>query len=289
MFDHGAELRGWADLTPDLVSRYIDARQLAGTSPETIRKDVQALKSLLSWCEAKEPHAPRLSHLLTRLSPPVMTKEPTALTLSQERELLKQALRVHPTAPRFGTVRDWPLPSFYLLCRLGLLMGLRPGELKWLHWSELHLEANPFLALRNLPERPLKTPLAATPLEIPPQLAQELQAYQRTSRGRGRGQHDYLFARKTSSGWQAPYYDSIWRHLAVICKTPGLNCQWLRHTCATRRMEQGWNLVQIRNWLRHTSTQTCEKYYIARSQGTPLSFTSGTRPGDTVERQSNLF
>lgn len=113
MFDHGAELRYWSDLTPDLVCRFIDARQAAGASAPTIVKDVQALKSFLMWCESKEPHAPRLSYLLTRLTPTVPTKDPEALTHAQEAELLEIArTRIHPAARGFGAVRDWPMPNF---------------------------------------------------------------------------------------------------------------------------------------------------------------------------------
>ena len=288
MFDHGAELRYWTDLTPDLVIRFIDARQASGASAPTIVKDVQALKSFLFWCEAREPHSPRLSHLLTRLAPAMPSKDPDALTHAQEAELLDIARKqIKPDARGFGAVRDWPLPNFWLLCRIGLVMGLRPGELKCLHWRDLHLDApTPFLKLTDKsPHWQLKTPLAATPLEIPPDLLLNLHNFRKISYGRGRKGDSFLF---TTDEGKAPFYDHIWRHLAVILRAPGLNCQWLRHTCATRRTEQGWSLEQIRNWLRHTTTQTCEKYYVARSQGVPLAFATSKRPGERDE-QRRLF
>lgn len=284
----------WFDILPFHWQEYNRLRADAGVGPEMRRKELQELVSFLRWCERQQPDGPRRADLFAGEGPSVPLSLPKALSPRDERRLLLAAALIQDGGWRLETgngkaawTRQWPPGAFYTLCLLGLRLGLRPGELQYLAWDELHLEADtPHVRLRDIvadngrPIRRLKNRLASTPLALPEDCLRALQGLRswQTAAGSLRLLVFAVPSARRACGWEPANYDFIWDALRHRLGLPWLNCYTLRHTFATRLIERDPPLDPHyrRRLMRHVYDSTAERYYIQRGDGaSPLNPDSG--------------
>ena len=159
------------------------------------------------------------------------------------------------------------------MIRLGLLVGLRPGELAGLRWSDIDL-ARRILTVghaiqmrggRGFNVDVLKTTASHRTIGLP-SAAVELLAEQRSARGptqaRGRdGSNDLVFPSRSGTHLEPR---SVRRALARICGAAGvptITPNELRHTCATLLNDDGVPLELIADMLGHTTTAMLQRHY----------------------------
>jgi integrase len=304
MYAH-CKIDNWLEILPCHWSDYNLARELVDISPETRRKELQELVRFLRFCEQLHPDGPMRSHLFEGEAPPVPLPIPHALSLEEERALLVASAFIYDGAAGDGWrlttstgkaawIQNWPPGAFQCLVLLGLRLGLRPGELQFLAWSEIYdLDGgSPHVRLGDqrddtgrLRVRILKNRLASTPLSLPAECVKALRDLRdwqnQQPEGSALARRRFVFAVADSSlkrGWRAPNYDHIWSGLRVRMGLPWLNCYALRHTFATRLIERDPPLDPHyrRRLMRHVNDQTAETYYIQRwREGQPLDLTTG--------------
>ena len=157
------------------------------------------------------------------------------------------------------------MPAVYPLLLLWLRTGLRLGEALALQWGDLDLENRAVSVRRTLTYR-YADKYGATKgggrndeiVDLSQQLTQVLRAYKPVTAE----PEDLVF----SSGNGHPLNPSnirnrVWKPLLQEAKLPAFRIHDLRHTFATRLLEEGESLAYVQQQLRHASIRTTVDRY----------------------------
>jgi integrase len=297
----------WRDTNPALLDEFVQHR--LGTpsargfwpKPETISRDLVAIRDWLVWNEERELTGPIRSAHAMRPLPRAEREEIHVITVEQENVILDRARWVQDGARglRFPNVRDgrevmtnarqtgWLRGAFSLYVLLMLRCGLRPAEALKLRWDEVFLDANPpVLQLRRRfdeygrPLRKLKTAKSQDAITIAryvrvehrdqwsgPAEGYDLVELLRDFRDELKQADAYgpwVFGKCEPFTGEVEYPDDafIWRALKYETGDARVKAYSLRHTLGTRLAARGFTAEQVARVLRNTA-RVCERYYIA--------------------------
>jgi integrase len=163
--------------------------------------------------------------------------------------------------------------------RVGLLTGLRPGELAGLLWSSVDLDSSsPSITIsrsvqlvKGTPELRdgVKTDGSYRTIGLAPQLVPVLRAHkhaQDVERIAARHWHDQGLVFTTSSG-ELLNPSNVRRELTSVCERlhlPSISSNELRHTAASLMIDAGMTLDQVARVLGHANTRMLERHYAHR-------------------------
>jgi integrase len=177
-----------------------------------------------------------------------------------------------------GEARRYLLAAAYhrhgALFELALRTGLRQGELLGLQWSDIDLDAGHLNVRRTLARtkggptfQPVKTHRSARRIAIPRECVSSLRRYRKrqdTDRREGGDSwkdNGLVFA-NTTGGPLDPA--AVHRNHQILCEIADVHYirfHGLRHTCATLLLEQGVDLVTVKNLLGHAQIHTTADIY----------------------------
>jgi len=261
-----------ADLTPNLVARFIEARP-PGQSPRTLHTVLRCLRAACNQAVVNgvlrvSPFTSRrVSAWVGRLGPPTQKKHYSREEIRRVLTLL--AADVESTA---GWAQ-WRSRRLQALVAGIAYTGLRKSEALFLHAADIHLEAR-FVALTDRGRaggKRLKTEGSEQPVPIPDALLPILA--------------DWLSHRLDAPAdfpipldcpWLFPTLNrrSNWtggprgakpldrlHQVAARAGVEGMTFLSLRHSWATHAEYQGYGPALIQRILRHTTEQTAAKWY----------------------------
>ncbi|HEX5144949.1 MAG TPA: site-specific integrase [Mycobacterium sp.] len=177
-----------------------------------------------------------------------------------------------------GEARRYLLAAAYhrhnALYELALRTGLRKGELLGLQWSDIDLDAGHLYVKRTLARtkgrptfQPVKTYRSARRISVPRECVASLIRYRsrqdidRRAAGDGWKDNGLVFT-NPSGGPMDPV--TVFRNHETICELADvryIRFHDLRHTCATLLLEQGVDLVTIKDLLGHAQIHTTADIY----------------------------
>lgn len=213
-------------------------------SPQTIKQLVSLTRRWVQW---QGGSAPDTAPLVRRIMRSKQEREIKALTREQARTLLDY-------------YRGWDSPM-YLVCLLGLHLGLRRGEMFGLQYGDFDALNNRVLIQRSY-NGPTKN---GRNRWIP--LSAEL--------GDALGANDYLMR-----GAEERLLPQVFNpNMAIneVCKKydlgEGFTCHSLRHTFATLALESGVSPKVVSQWLGHRKVSTTiDMYWSALPNETKMDF-----------------
>ncbi len=160
------------------------------------------------------------------------------------------------------------------LFEMALRTGLRRGELLGLQWPDIDLDAGHLHVRRTLARtkggptfQPVKTDTSARRIVLPRECVASLKRHRqrqdidRREAGDGWKDMDLVFANATGGPMDAA---TVHRNHQVLCELAGvryIRFHDLRHTCATLLLEQGVDLVTIKDLLGHAQIHTTADIY----------------------------
>ena len=232
-------LTGWTDLHRSQVEAWLESRQQAGMAVSTQRKE---LSILLAFLRFQTDQGVSLSPQLFRVPhPPRPDPLPRALSEVQYRRLEQVVLEqtADATARNVGD-QAW----FFTLAHT----GVRSCELLHLHWCDLDL-AGGRLWVRGGKQ------IRDRVVFLTPRLTHLLQAHQAYQEP---GPETPLWpdSRGPLRGPQVRYRLRKWGHLCQVEVSP----HRLRHTWATRLINQGLSLEALRRLLGHRDLSMTQQY-----------------------------
>jgi integrase len=224
-------------------------------SPATVRY-VRALLSTALADGVREDLLGRNVAAAIRL--PTVRSNFEPFTAAEARRYLREA-RQHRHGPLF---------------ELALRTGLRQGELLGLRWDDLDLDAAQLHVRRTLARTPggptfqdVKTHRSARRITIPAECVTELRWYHRRQQGdRARAGDTWrdlglVFTRSTGGPLDAAY---VHRNHHALCDAAGIRrvrFHDLRHSAASLLLEQGVELVVVKDLLGHAQISTTADIY----------------------------
>ncbi|MBX3459227.1 MAG: tyrosine-type recombinase/integrase [Planctomycetes bacterium] len=298
----GHELQDWRDVTPLVLDQYVAHRKADDGSgrhrkgparalkPDTIMRALQDLRLWIEFNEERELTGAIRSQYLRGRVRETRTPDQFALSPAQTARVLELALLAHrdndgPDRLRFteGDKRKaaWCVHfaprAFWLLCRLGLSLGLRPRELFWLAWDDFTprgtgavLEVRDHSIERDgrlVHVNTIKTPQSRRKLLVPAELWAELRAYQarqESERLAGETPAPFLFAvrdDRQACGWAKPEVSFIVRAMKEALGEPRFRLNTLRKTCGTNmRRDKSLDYFAVAQFLGHSPATTLKHY-----------------------------
>ncbi len=165
--------------------------------------------------------------------------------------------------------------EWQVLFGLALRTGLRRGELLGLKWTDLDLDGGSLTVARTLQRTkdgprllPTKTVGSQRRILLPGTVLASLAAHQARqqaqARQHGPGSNPDGLVFTTGAGQMVADPGSINKHLAGACTKAGVRLvrfHDLRHSCATLLLEQGVELVTIKDLLGHSQIHTTADVY----------------------------
>jgi integrase/recombinase XerD len=232
-------LTTWSDLQRVHLEAWLEARQQAGLAVSTQRNELSILLSFLRF--VAENGTPLSAQLFRVAYPPRPETLPRALGEAEYRRLEQVVLEqtAAPT-PQAAQDRAW----FLILAHT----GLRLSELLHLYWSDLDL-AGGRLAVRGGKQTRDRV------VYLTPRLTQALQAHGTHQELRG---EPALWPHRDGSlqDYQVRYRLRQWGRQAQVQVSP----HRLRHTFATRLINQGLSLEALRRLLGHRHLSMTQQY-----------------------------
>ena len=246
------------DLTPEDVESVLAHIVAEGKA----RRTVARVRSYLGQALAVAERRGKVSRNVARLAEMPATPAPIekrSLTPDQAQMLLE-------------AVEDERLEALWLT---GLLLGLRPGELTGLTWSDVDLEVGTLMVSGSMKiERgrlhlgETKNPGSRRPLKLPDRVRDGLrrhrkrQAEDRLRVGSVWHQSDLVFTTSIGTPINPNNLRRSFRALTEKAQLPG---RWvpneLRHSAATLMYESGVPLEAIADILGHSNTRMLEQHY----------------------------
>lgn len=224
-------------------------------SPTTVRY-IRALLSTALADGVREDLLGRNVAAAVRLPTPRASFEP--FTATEARKYLRVA-KNHRHGPLF---------------ELALRTGLRQGELLGLRWDDLDLQAGHLTVRRTLARTPggptfqdVKTHRSARRITIPTECVTSLRWYHRRQqidqREAGEAWRDLglVFTRTTGGPLDAAYMHRTHQAICDLADVRKIRFHDLRHSAATLLLEQGVELVVVKDLLGHAQIQTTADIY----------------------------
>lgn len=223
------------------ANRYV-ARRGQGYSLSSRRHLVSAMRSLLDWAFWTGRMARAVSGGVLRPPAPAAPGLPRALSPAQLAAMLMAADVSTPVG-----LRDQAI--VVLISRL----GLRAGEVATLTLEDLHWHASA-LVVHGKGARVLRLP-------IPTDVGQALVAYLRQGRPAGAADRAvFIRSRPPLIGLSSKGISGVVAHVAALAGLGTVHAHALRHTAATAVLTAGGSLVEARELLGHTRTDTTMVY-----------------------------
>lgn len=263
-------VRTTADLTPELVARFLASRP-PSQSPHTARGLLMQLRTICSYAESRR-HLTISPFRLRKVSQWVRVGAPLhrrAATLDEIHRLL-ELLRKDAEARQAWA--GWRARRLYAVVTLVAYTGLRKGEALNLHVEDLDLAAG-VVHLVERAGRKLKTAASARPVPLPPAAVPALKEWLDHRLDAPRG---YPMPPASAIPWLFPTCDrkAPWIHGSPTSKavarlkaagarigSPDITFQMLRRSLATHLEHFGAGPAMIQRILRHTSSQVTEAHY----------------------------
>ena len=186
------------------------------------------------------------------------------------RAAARRSLTPHEAEVLFDACEDEPLGPMF---RLGLLVGMRPGELAGLRWGDVDLtretltvgHAVQMIGGRGVHVDVLKTSASHRTIGLPTVATNELRRHlvRTTSRTTVTTALAPQLVFPSGSGTVLEP-SNVRRELTRICSTaqiPRITPNELRHTCATLLNDAGVPLELIADMLGHTTTAMLQRHY----------------------------
>lgn len=266
------------DATPLRVAEYLDSR-LADVQPETLNTQLVALSRALSWLERLELCPPEQVIKIRRL----------AFHVKQPARLRARFLTREHAAVLVASARQH-VPQVELAILVGLLSGLRAGELSRLRWEDIDLGNRPCIHVRVLLELGQAGRVKNGSERVVP-ICAELKALL-TDRGDEFGR-TFLFPPGPDCLGKPSAAPFVGRHTlsqqlgraARLTTLEHVTWPILRHTRASWWAQAGVPLAKIAFWLGHSTAQ-CERRYAALQEGYDVECekTAGTPDQALVKR-----
>jgi len=232
-------LTGWADLHRSHLEAWLESRQEAGLAVSTQRHELSSLLSFLRF--VAEQGTPLSDQLFRVAYPPRPEALPRALSEAEYRRLEQVVLEQTAAAtPQAARDRAWFLTLAHT--------GLRLGELLHLSWSDLDLAGGRLWVRGGKQTRDRVVYLT-------PRLTQALHAHATHQELRG---EPGLWPDRAGSlqDQQVRYRLRQWGRQAQVQVSP----HRLRHTWATRLINQGLSLEALRRLLGHRHLSMTQQY-----------------------------
>lgn len=250
-------------LAPEDVERVLAGLVARGLAPRTVLLVRSSLVMALRWAQRRKLIAWNAAELAEVPANPRQAKVGRSLNLDEAKALLDTA-KTHPLGA---------------LVTVGVMVGLRPGELCGLRWRDIEIDTG-VLHVRQARKRETgpdghelltfgdpKTPKSRRSLDLPPLALAALrrhaktQAEQRLRAGARWVDLDLVFA--TSIG--TPINPSnLRRDMAALTESAGIG-RWtpkeLRHSAGSLLSAAGVPLERIADLLGHTDTRMLERVY----------------------------
>lgn len=225
------------DLTLSRLREYYLSLREKGLSSVTLQSYIRALRSFLTWCYREEYISQDLSAKF-RL-PKAQRKEIDTLTDTEVRALL-------------GCFNPRSLLQLRNLCICSLMLdsGLRRDEVVTLSLSLLHVREG--YAIVNGKGNKQRT----VPLGL--HTRKQLQRY--LSRRPGCAPSDRVFLKGDLSPVSGNTIRQLFDRLKTRAGIPRLKAHLLRHTFATRYLENGGDIYSLQQILGHTSLEMVKRY-----------------------------
>lgn len=216
-------------------------------SASSIRRDLNCLSSLMSFCVAKEwiDSNPVPAFLKARKASGLREGQPKVRYLSHEEEArLLQSLATGPNADRHDAI------MLRAAVILAIDTGMREAELLGTLWQNVHLSGNPRIFVpRGTNDRDRTIPLFDRAANVVSSLPVYRDAKWLLWAERNRGDR----------------YQSFKKGFRAACARAGLlDVTWhdLRRTCGCRLLQDhGASMLEVSRWLGHSSIMVTEKHY----------------------------
>jgi integrase len=221
-----------AELTSGAIAVYRKDRVTAGSTGQTVNRDLCAIQSLLSWCEKEKE---------MDLQRPRLSKEKESP--GRERWLTAEEIEM----VRCVTSKEW-WPLFATL----IYAGLRIGEAQALRWSDVQLGPRQIAVHDRFHD--LKTDSSDRDVPIPDPLGEALSAH---AHQHPSGPADPVFPGRLGMYATAR---QAWR---ATCKRAGItSCRLhdLRHTFGVHAARSGVPLARLQRLMGHSSPITTMRY-----------------------------
>lgn len=225
--------------------------QSSGITSNSVKSYVKGLKAFLSWLYSEQYINENLGHELKL--PKAKRKVIDVLTDGE----IKRLFSCFDTKTFLG-IRN------YCMCALMVDSGLRKSELIRLKTTDLHI-AEGYILVNGKGNKQRIVPIG---LNTQKYLIRYL-AY-RTSLSRV----EQLFITQQNTPITACVIERLFKKLKKDCLTPRLHPHLLRHTFATRYLENGGNMYTLQQILGHSSLEMVKKYVHLTSQKNVVYFSS---------------
>lgn len=237
----GADLKT-ADVAD--IDKFIDANRREGRRSRTIAHQCQALRSFLRFAEMQGWCRPNLALSIRIPRLPRDEPHPTGPTWAQVRQVLKLAQGSKPEHLRARA-----------LLLLFIVYGLRSSEV-----IELRLEDIDWRSEVLTVRRAKHGGTQQYPIQY--EVGDAILKYLRHARPHVNDRHVFLGERRP---WGPLLHGSVWRTVSLRLRTLGIKLDHLgphslRHSCATRLLQQGSSLREIADFLGHRNTKSVGMY-----------------------------
>jgi integrase len=234
--------RRLVDLTPRHIADVVAALSRQGLADRTVRKVIAPLRACL---------ATAVEEGLIPSNPCTGVRLPVRLQVEEDDDAPARRL----TDDELAAVLDAAAPEWADLLVLLALTGLRISEALALRWKDVDLGAGQPLvkvrrAVRNGEFAAPKSRHGRRDIPIPASLVDALAARRRAAGSPRAG--DLLFPAADGG----PLDDGYARRRSIAPAVKAAGVEWasfhaLRHTCASRLFEAGWDVKQVQLWLGH--------------------------------------
>lgn len=241
--------------------RYYMLLKERNTSTTTVQTYIRALRAFLSWCYTEE-YIPVNIPERFRL-PKAQRRTIDILTPAESRRLM-----VCFNKSTFTGARN------FCICALMLDSGLRLNEVVQLETGKLHI-AEGYVIVNGKGNKERIVPLGLQSKKALIRYTSYLQfdATQTT-----------LFVKDNLTAIKKSTIQQLFRKLKIRADIPRLRPHLLRHTFATRYLENGGDIYSLQSILGHTSLEMVKKYVHLTSTKTVVNFRMYS-PLDTILKQ----
>jgi integrase len=234
------------DLTSDDIDRYCRARKSAGIGSQALKHGLNVLRGMVALAKRLGYRTPDLHF------PAVKVSAGRLRYLSQDEELaLLAALDPQRTGKGLPRLEDRPasmqaaLQDLYDLVVILIDTGARYGEISKLEWRQIDLEARAIRLWR--PKVRNESIIFMT--------GRALRVFERRARSKA---GDYVFTNKKGGARGHPHLS--WRKAFNRAGLHDCTIHTLRHTHATRLIQNGLSVYEVQTVLGHSDPKTTMRY-----------------------------